>query len=159
MICASEARFSSRNESHMWTFAKGENNILWDLTKRLLKKKKKKNTEVCKISKSTWSKVFCLKQKQKYKNKTPIQDAVGYKANVFAPKQGYITLGGVWLGFKRGDSRLRQLLFNNGWVRWFIYLFTSPLLVSPFLCLPALLSKKRGGNLAGKETRPGTASF
>lgn len=43
MICASEARFSSRNESHMWTFAKGENNILWDLTKRLLKKKKKKH--------------------------------------------------------------------------------------------------------------------
>lgn len=80
-------------------------------------KKNKKNTEVCKISKSTWSKVFCLKQKQKYKNKTTIQDAVGYKANVFAPKQGYITLRGVWLGFKRGDSRLRQLLFNNGWVR------------------------------------------
>lgn len=43
MICASEARFSSRNESHMWTFAKGENNILWDLTKRLLKKKQKKH--------------------------------------------------------------------------------------------------------------------
>lgn len=113
--------------------------------KTFVKNKQKKNTEVCKISKSTWSKVFCLKQKQKYKNKTPIQDAVGYKANVFAPKQGYITLGGFGWGSREeiqdSDSFCSIM---DGCDDLFIY---SPLLSSSLLssvCLPCFL-KNEGG--------------
>lgn len=69
MICASEARFSSRSESHMWTFAKGENNILWDLTKRLLKKKKKKTQKSARSARVPGAKSFVLSKNRNIKTK------------------------------------------------------------------------------------------
>lgn len=74
------------------------------------------------------------------------------KSNIFAPKQGYITLGG-WSGFSEeipgSDS---SLLIIDGEM---IYLFTSPLLPSVcLLCLNLGEKKKRKktkeGNLSGR---------
>ena len=68
--------------------------ILQNVCKRN-KQEKNKTQKSTRSARVPGAKSFVLSKNRNIKTKTPTQDAVGYKANVFAPKQGYITLGGL----------------------------------------------------------------